>query len=137
VWRLRIPFSAIDGSRNYLSKVQRYDKLLNATNSLSDLDDFVRCCLECIDRSIPFGTYNLTNPGAVTTKEVVALIREHRNLNRQFSFFTDELEFMRTAAKTPRSNCILDSSKAIAAGLPLAPIEEAIVKALSRWVPES
>lgn len=137
IWRLRIPFSEIDSSRNYLSKVQRYGKLLNATNSLSDLGDFVRCCLECIDRSIPFGTYNLTNPGSVTTKQVVALIQKHRKLNRQFSYFADESEFMKVAAKTPRSNCVLDSSKAIAAGLPLLPVEEAIERALSNWVPES
>lgn len=137
VWRLRIPFSEVDSHRNYLSKVQRYDKLLNATNSLSDLGDFVRCCLDCIDRSIPFGTYNLTNPGSVTTEQVVQLIQKHRKLNRQFSFFADESEFMNVAAKTPRSNCVLDSSKAIAAGLPLAPVEEALERALSHWLPES
>lgn len=136
VWRLRIPFSEMDSHRNYLSKVQRYDKLLSATNSLSDLGDFVRCCLRCFEHPIPFGTYNLTNPGSVTTEQVVALIQKHRNVSRDFSFFADESEFMDVAAKTPRSNCVLDSSKALAAGLPLTPVEDAIERALDNWLPE-
>lgn len=137
LWRLRIPFSEVDSGRNYLSKVQRYSKLLDATNSLSDLGDFVRCCIDCIDRYIPFGKYNLTNPGAVTTRQVAQLIQKHINPQQQFSFFEDERQFMEVAVKAPRSNCVLDSSKAIAAGLKLPPIEEAIERALSCWVPES
>ena len=35
VWRLRIPFNEVDGPRNYISKMMRYDCLLRATNSLS------------------------------------------------------------------------------------------------------
>ncbi|MEP3481378.1 MAG: sugar nucleotide-binding protein [Fuerstiella sp.] len=137
IWRLRIPFSEVDSHRNYLSKLQRYNKLLNATNSLSDLGDFARCCVDCIDRSVPLGTYNLTNPGAVTTEQVVKLIQKHGNSQQQFSFFTDESEFMNMAAKTPRSNCVLDCSKAIAAGLHLMPVEDAIERALKQWVPET
>ncbi len=31
IWRLRIPFNHIDGPRNYISKMMRYDRLLVAT----------------------------------------------------------------------------------------------------------
>ena len=34
-WRLRIPFNEVDSSRNYLSKLMLYDRLLQATNSIS------------------------------------------------------------------------------------------------------
>ena len=47
---------------------------------------------------------------------------------------TDHEHFMRIAAKTPRSNCVLDSSKAVAAGLPLSPVEEALEKAMKNWI---
>ncbi|QDS88352.1 dTDP-4-dehydrorhamnose reductase [Rosistilla ulvae] len=33
IWRLRIPFSNFDSPRNYLSKVQRYENLLESENS--------------------------------------------------------------------------------------------------------
>lgn len=53
--------------------------------------------------------------------------------DKAFRFFDDEDQFMRLAAKTPRSNCVLDSTKAIDAGLRLTPVREAIEQSLARW----
>jgi UDP-glucose 4,6-dehydratase len=133
IWRLRIPFNNINSERNYISKMIRYDRLLMATNSLSQLDEFADACVASWTQRVPFGTYNLTNPGSVTTRDVVRLIQKHGLSNRDFQFFDSDDQFMKLAAKTPRSNCVLDSSKAIAAGLPLSPIEEALEKAMRNW----
>ena len=137
IWRLRIPFNHIECDRNYIAKMMRYDRLLNATNSLSQLDEFVRACVACHTQEVEFGIYNLTNPGAVETKDVVDMIRQHGLSDRLFSFFETEDEFMRTVAKTPRSNCVLDSSKAVSAGLPLSPVETALEQAMLKWIPEN
>lgn len=133
IWRLRIPFNNIESPRNYLTKMIRYERLLNATNSLSHLGEFVKCCVSCFDQQVDFGTYNLTNPGAVTTREVVELIQQHKLLDRDVSFFESEEEFMQIAAKTPRSNCVLDSTKAVNAGLPLSPVSEVLQQSLNQW----
>ena len=135
IWRLRIPFNNINSARNYISKMMRYDRLLMATNSLSQLDEFADACVASWIQRIPFGTYNLTNPGSVTTRDVVRLIQKHGLSNRDFQFFESDDQFMQLAAKTPRSNCVLDSTKAIAAGLPLSPIEESLEKAMKNWKP--
>jgi len=121
-WRLRIPFSNIDSPRNYLSKLLRYDRLLQAENSLSNLDDYVKACIQCITESIPTGVYNLTNPGSVKTSEVVSKLVEFGLAEDNFSFFDNEEEFMAIAAKAPRSNCVLNSQKALDAGLALPPV---------------
>jgi len=134
VWRLRIPFNEIDGPRNYLSKLMRYPRLLDAANSISQLDEFAAATLACWEKRVPFGVYNVTNPGQVTTREVVELIKKSGVSTKQFEFFRDEAEFMRTAAKTPRSNCILDSRKLFATGIRLTEIHEAIERDLRRWV---
>ena len=136
IWRLRIPFSDIDSPRNYLSKVQRYENLLEAENSLSNLPEYVAACLDCFVKEVPFGIYNLTNPGSVTTSEVVEMIKSAGVSNKEFRFFDSEDDFMQRAAKTPRSNCVMDSSKAIQAGLRLTPIRDAIQLALEKWKPE-
>jgi dTDP-4-dehydrorhamnose reductase len=133
IWRLRIPFNNINSARNYISKMMRYDRLLIATNSLSQLDEFADACVASWTQRVPFGTYNLTNPGSVTTRDVVRLIQKHGLSNRDFQFFESDDQFMKLAAKTPRSNCVLDSTKAIAAGLPLSPIDEALEKAMKNW----
>ncbi len=133
VWRLRIPFNHHDSSRNYLSKVMRYDRLLDARNSLSHLREFVTACYDCWTRNVEFGTYNLTNSGSVTTREVVDLIRERGIVDKNFVFFDSEDDFMRRAAKTPRSNTVLDNSKALKAVLRLSPVREAIRQSLALW----
>lgn len=133
LWRLRIPFSSIDSPRNYLSKLMRYSKLLDAENSLSNLSEFVTACLDCFELGVPFGTYNLTNPGSVTTREVVALIRASGVSNKSFEFFENESQFMAQAAIAPRSNCVLDPSKALQAGLKLTEIRQSIQLALNSW----
>lgn len=134
VWRLRIPFDHVDSPRNYISKMMRYDRLLNATNSLSHLGEFVAACVECWTKRADFGIYNLTNPGSVTTKDVVDMIVRHGLTDKDFSFFDSEEEFMKIAAGTPRSNCVLDSSRAVSAGLSLSPVEDALEQAMQKWV---
>lgn len=136
IWRLRIPFDQYDGPRNYLSKLMRYQRLLEATNSISQLEEFVTATFACWERRVPFGTYNITNPGKVTTHEVVELIQQSGVSHKQFEFFKDEDEFMHTAAKTPRSNCVLDASKLLATGIRLTEVHDAIARDLKRWVPQ-
>jgi dTDP-4-dehydrorhamnose reductase len=133
IWRLRIPFNEIDNPRNYLTKVMRYDTLLEARNSLSQLQDFVRATFECFEKRVPFGIYNVTNPGSVTTSEVVGMIEKSGVCPKPFKFFKDETEFMSRAAKTPRSNCVLDSSKILATGIQLRPVQETVEIALQNW----
>jgi nucleoside-diphosphate-sugar epimerase len=110
-----------------------YQRLLDAENSLSNLHEFVDACLDSFRLEIPFGIYNLTNPGFVTTRKVVDWIIEKKVSSKAFEFFRDEADFMRIAAKTPRSNCVLDSSKAIAAGLKFRSVEDSVLDALERW----
>lgn len=136
VWRLRIPFDHRDGPRNYLSKLTRYDRVYDALNSLSHLGDFAEACLDCVDRGVPFGTYNVVNPGFVSARAVVGRIRERLSPGREFRFWTDDADFYRHGAVALRSNCLLDAGKLLRAGVSLRPVEEALDEALRRWEPE-
>ena len=90
IWRVRIPFDQLEHPRNYLTKVMRYARLLDATNSISELQEFVQASLLCWELHVPFGTYNMTNPGTVTTREVVDLIKKAGLSDREFIFFDSE-----------------------------------------------
>ncbi len=133
IWRLRIPFNHVDNPRNYLTKLLRYHRLLEATNSISQLEEFVAATFACWEQRVPFGTYNVTNPGQVTTREVVDLIRRSGVSDKTFDFFKDEDEFMHVAAKTPRSNCVMDSSKLAATGIAMTEVHEAVARDLRNW----
>jgi len=136
IWRLRIPFDEFDNKRNYLSKVQRYPKVYENINSISHRADYVSACLDLWERRAPFGIYNVTNPGYVTTRHVVDLIEKHLKPARKFEFWQNDEEFYKVAAKTPRSNCVMDASKLIAAGVKIRGVEEALEHALKNWKPE-
>jgi dTDP-4-dehydrorhamnose reductase len=133
LWRLRIPFDEWDNPRNYLTKVQRYPKVYENVNSLSHRGDFARACLDLWDRRAPFGIYNVTNPGFITTRQVIAMLQRIQSLDREFQFWESDEEFYRVAAKTPRSNCVLDVSKLLSAGVQLRPVEEALESSLQEW----
>ena len=135
VWRLRIPFDEFDNPRNYLSKIQRYPKVYENVNSISHRADFVRACFDLWKLGAPFGTYNVTNPGFVTTRQVVEMIEKILKPNRKFEFWKDDSEFYKVAAKTPRSNCVLDVSKLLGTGVKVRPVEEALLAALKDWKP--
>jgi UDP-glucose 4,6-dehydratase len=136
VWRLRIPFDEHDNKRNYLSKVQRYAKVYDNINSISHRADFVKACLDTWELRAPFGTYNVTNPGYVTTRHVVEQIENILKPSRKFEFWASDEEFYKVAAKTPRSNCVMDVSKLLVAGVKIRGVEEALEDSLKNWKPE-
>lgn len=136
LWRIRIPFDHIESPRNYITKLVRYARLLDARNSLTHLSEFAPAALAFARLRPEPGLYNFTNPGSVTTREVAALIKAAGVSDKNYDYFADEAEFMRVAAATPRSNCVLDSAKLAAAGIVLSPVHDALRSALANWVPQ-
>ena len=132
IWRLRIPFNEERSPRNYLQKLLNYDSLLEAENSVSHLGEFVQKCVECFEKEVEPGIYNMTNPGSVTTRQVTEWMLEERATDKQFKFFEDEEQFMTKAAKTPRSNCVLDTTKSEKAGIGMRPVEEAMRESMQK-----
>src|SRR5437764_14727633 len=128
-----MPFDEKDHARNYLSKIQRYQKAYDNTNSLSHGGDFAWACLDLWERRAPFGIYNVTNPGYVTTRQVVGMIQKTLRPKREFEFWASDEDFYRVAAKTPRSNCVMDTSKLLACGVRIRPVQEASLAALNEW----
>jgi dTDP-4-dehydrorhamnose reductase len=133
IWRLRIPFDYRENPRNYLTKLLRYEVLLDATNSISQLQEFVAATFACWEKRVPFGIYNVTNPGEITTRQVVDHIISSGVSKTNFKFFKDEAEFMKIAAKAPRSNCVLSSSKLASVGIIMTEVNEAVSRDLKRW----
>ena len=136
VWRLRIPFNEEANPRNYLRKLLSYEHLLEAENSISHLGEFVESCLKCLESDVDPGVYNLTNQGSITTKQVTNWMLEEGVTDKEFSFFENEEDFMDRAASTPRSNCVLDTTKAEEAGLGMRPVEDAVRDCLRKMKKE-
>lgn len=134
ICRIRLPFDRFDFHRNYLSKLQRYAKVVRATNSLSHRGDFVNACLDLLKIGAPFGTYNVTNPGAVDSAWICELLE--KKLNRSFTFWDNE-EFMTTVARTPKSNCMLSVDKLLSTGVKIRTVSDAVCDSVNNWLVET
>ena len=132
IWRLRIPFNEEKSPRNYLQKLLNYSSLLEAENSISHIDDYINSCLSSFTQECEPGIYNLTNSGSITTRQVVEWMKEEGETDKEFNFFENEEDFMAKAAITPRSNCVMDTSKAEKNGIALRPVEEAVRDSLRK-----
>lgn len=133
IWRLRIPFDDEDGPRNYISKLLKYDKLIDYENSITHRREYVNACVEMLERKVPFGIYNVVNTNPITTKRVTELINKYLYPNKEFKFFDSEDDFYKTAAKTPRSNCVLDNRKLFRLNIPINDSEYMIKYSLQHW----
>jgi UDP-glucose 4,6-dehydratase len=66
----------------------------------------------------------------------VQLIEKHLKPARKFEFWASDEEFYKVAAKTPRSNCVMDVSKLLATGVKIRGVEAALEHSLKNWKPE-
>jgi dTDP-4-dehydrorhamnose reductase len=135
IWRPRIPFGETDDPCNLLSKLWHYPKVYDHVTSLSHVDDFARAGLDLWERHAPFGTYNVTNPGAVTTRQVVQMMQHVLKPSRRPEFWANDEEFYGEPGRAPRSSCILDVTKLLSTGVKMRPVKEALAHALRAWRP--
>jgi dTDP-4-dehydrorhamnose reductase len=133
IFRLRVPFDHIDSPRNYISKCLSYDTLLNVENSVTHRFDYAKYCLDLMNIKAPYGTYNICNKGSITTEFVVDLIKKYLKPNKVFKYFEDEEAFS-SIIETPRSTCIMDTSK-IENLISIRSSEDAIIDCLKNWNP--
>ncbi len=130
IWRLRIPFEENDNARNYLSKLLKYDKVLQAENSISNKQEFVTACLELLLKNSPYGIYNVVNTGSITTDKIIEKLKTI--CDKEFELI-DETQFYTGQSRAPRSNCVMDNSKLLAQGIKMRTVEEAIDHCVNNW----
>lgn len=133
IWRLRIPFDEFDSPRNYLRKILNYPKIYQNWNSLSHRGEFASACFNCLLNSLSGGVYNLTNSGYTSTQEVVKLIQKLKRPKWKPKYWENDDEFYRFGATARRSNCILNTKKAIQSGLGLRNVKDALIESLEQW----
>ena len=133
IWRPGMPFNERSEPRNFLWRLQNYPKVYDGVNSISHLEEFVRASLDLWEKKAPFGIYNVANPGAVTTRQVIEMIQQILKPNRRFEFWKDDEGFYLRGARAMRSNCVLDVSKLLATGVRIRPVEKALEDSLRHW----
>lgn len=110
ILRIRMPLSADLNPRNFITKIIKYEKVVNIPNSMTILDDFLPVIVDmCIKNKT--GIYNFTNPGTISHNEILSLYQKY--IDPHFKWINFSLEEQAKILKAGRSNNCLDSSKLI------------------------
>lgn len=135
IWRPGTIFDERDDGRNLLAKLRGSRAVYDSIISVSQLNDFVRACLELWQIGAAFGIYNMVNGGAVTIERVVELTREiFRPAPDTELLDSDETpEPLPGLSEISCSSCILDTSKLLATGVKMRSSEEALKSSLRKW----
>ena len=123
IWRIRMPFSIREGSRNYLDKLLAYDQQVVTQNSVTWVEEFVANLPLFWEFDIEPGVYNMVNTGPIAAPEVLAIAEKHGFVNspkwmtiEEFNSFVD----------VPRSNCVISNEKSTEAGVQWTDVSAAV-----------
>jgi dTDP-4-dehydrorhamnose reductase len=121
ILRIRMPVSGTNSPRNLLSKITRYKQVVNVRNSVSFVYD-IRMAVEWVIEKNLTGIYNCAHPKPFTHNEFLNEFKKYVPGHTWEDITPKQLEGI---VATPRSNCIIDSSKLISTGFTFAdPIKQ-------------
>ena len=110
ILRLRMPVSDDLHPRSFVTKIAKYERVVDVPNSNTILHDLLPCSATlALNKEV--GVYNFTNPGAISHNEVLALYE--RYVKPGFTWKNFSLEEQAKVIKADRSNCELDVSKLV------------------------
>lgn len=109
ILRVRMPITSdLTNPRNFITKISRYQKVVNIPNSMTVLDELLPISMEMAKRDLR-GIYNFTNPGCVSHNEVLELYRDY--IDPEFKWQNFTLEEQAKVIVAARSNNEMDASK--------------------------
>lgn len=124
--RVRMPISSdLSNPRNFITKISRYEKVVNIPNSMTILDELLPISIEMAKRNLT-GIYNFTNPGVVSHNEILEMYREYIDPGFTWKNFT--LEEQAKVIVAPRSNNELDATKLKKEFPELLPIKDSLIQ---------
>lgn len=110
--RLRMPISDDLSHRSFVTKITKYEKVVNIPNSMTILSDLLPVAVDMSERKLT-GVFNFTNPGAISHNQVLDLYKEHVDPSFTYKNFTIAEQSKVLAAE--RSNNELDVTKLLEA----------------------
>ncbi|KAL1837145.1 hypothetical protein VTJ49DRAFT_4210 [Mycothermus thermophilus] len=110
ILRLRMPVSDDLHPRSFVTKITRYERVVDVPNSNTVLADLLPGAVLLAEHG-ETGVYNFTNPGAISHNEVLTLFRDI--VRPGFTWKNFSLEEQAKILKAGRSNCKLDTTKLV------------------------
>ncbi|CAA7018332.1 unnamed protein product [Microthlaspi erraticum] len=124
--RVRMPISSdLSNPRNFITKIARYEKVVDIPNSMTILDELLPISIEMAKRNLT-GIYNFTNPGVVSHNDILKMYKEY--IDPSFTWKNFTLEEQAKVIVAPRSNNELDATKLKTEFPEMLSIRESLIK---------
>jgi dTDP-4-dehydrorhamnose reductase len=111
ILRVRMPISDDLNHRNFVTKIVKYERVVNVPNSMTVLYEMLPASLYMAKAGLT-GVYNFTNPGVISHNQVLDLYTKYIDPNYSYKNFSVEEQAM--ILKAGRSNNELDTTKFMA-----------------------
>jgi len=108
ILRVRMPVSDDLFHRNFVTKIVKYEKVVNIPNSMTILHEMLPLSLAMAQKGLT-GVYNFTNPGVISHNQVLDLYKKY--IDPSYTYQNFNLEEQAKVIKAPRSNNELDTTK--------------------------
>ncbi|KAK9867293.1 hypothetical protein WJX84_002945 [Apatococcus fuscideae] len=126
VLRVRMPIVAdLVYPRNFITKIIKYDKIVNIPNSMTVLPELLPMSIEMAKRNLT-GIMNYTNPGCISHNEIMELYKQY--IDPEFTWKNFNIEEQAKVIKAPRSNNLLDTKRIEGEFPEILPIKESLIK---------
>lgn len=106
--RLRMPISADNSPRNFITKIMTYKKICSVPNSMSVLPELLPLLVDMSKKQVT-GVINFTNPGLISHNEILEMVKEIYDPNFTWENFT--IEEQSKVLLSARSNNFLNTDK--------------------------
>jgi len=126
VLRVRMPIVAdLTYPRNFITKIIKYDKVVNIPNSMTVLPELLPMSIEMAKRKLT-GIMNYTNPGVVSHNEILEMYKKY--IDPEFTWSNFTLEEQAKVIVAPRSNNLLDTKRIEGEFPEILGIKESLIK---------
>jgi len=130
ILRIRMPVSTKNDPRNFINKVRNYSQVIDIPNSMTLMDDLVRC-VDWAAKGNKTGIFHVTNAQPITAAQVMREFQKYQPLHKFEVIDEDELDKL-TLAK--RSNCLLNTDKLRESGFTMSSSEDGLKACMAAYI---
>ncbi len=130
--RLRMPIDSKPGSRNLITKLAQYPKIIDVENSVTVIDDLFMAIQGLIEQKAT-GIFHAVNPGVMRHRDLIKLYTELVDPTHTNEWITEQDLVTQGLATKARSNNIMQNNRLPEIGIHMRPIEVALRECMEKY----
>jgi dTDP-4-dehydrorhamnose reductase len=129
--RIRMPIAEDTSDRNLITKLLKYDKIIDVPNSITYLGDLLRVAKVMMEDDMR-GIFNVVNPEPELHSQILDYYNSVSPIKKQYNKIS--LEELDKLIVAKRSNCVLSVKKLESFGIEMTPTKDVIKKCIDEYV---